>query len=113
MGWVVQVMSDQPDLDDAPSFAYFHVAIADPKKAVQAVAKQTGTNQRHVRHVMALSPELIRAVSHPLTTILGHPTGRQLLRRPGYDVDLEAVLRACGKHGVAVEINANPHRLET
>ena len=57
MGWVVQVMSDPPDLDDAPSFAYFHVAIADPKEAVQAVAKQTGTNHRHVRHVMALSPQ--------------------------------------------------------
>ena len=49
---------------------------------------------------------------HPLTTILGHPTGRQLLRRSGYDVDLEAVPRACAKHGVAVEINANPYRLE-
>jgi DNA polymerase (family 10) len=60
----------------------------------------------------AQTARLIRAVSHPLTTILGHPTGRQLLRRPGYDVDLEAVLRACAKHGVAVEINANPYRLE-
>ena len=41
MGWVVQVMTDPPDLDDVPSFAYFQVAIADPKKAVQAVAKHT------------------------------------------------------------------------
>jgi DNA polymerase (family 10) len=55
---------------------------------------------------------LIRAVSHPRTTILGHPTGRQLLRRPGYDVDLDAVLRVCAQNGVAVEINANPYRLE-
>jgi DNA polymerase (family X) len=60
----------------------------------------------------AQTARLIRAVTHPLTTILGHPTGRQLLRRIGYDVDLEAVLRACAKHGVAVEINANPYRLE-
>ncbi|MEA2879206.1 MAG: polymerase [Hyphomicrobiales bacterium] len=55
---------------------------------------------------------IIRAVSHPRTTILGHMTGRQLLRRPGYDVDIEKVLKACAKHGVAVEINANPWRLD-
>jgi DNA polymerase (family 10) len=55
---------------------------------------------------------IIAAVSSPYTTILGHPTGRQLLRRPGYEVDVEAVLKACAKHGVAVEINGNPWRLE-
>jgi len=54
---------------------------------------------------------IIRAVSNPFTTILGHMTGRQLLRRPGYEVDVEAVLRACAEHGVAVEVNANPWRL--
>jgi DNA polymerase (family 10) len=55
---------------------------------------------------------ILRAVANPHTTILGHPTGRQLLRRPGYDVDVEAVLAACAEHGVAVEINANPWRLD-
>jgi DNA polymerase (family X) len=55
---------------------------------------------------------IITAVSNPFTTILGHPTGRQLLRRPGYDFDVEAILKACAKHGVAVEINGNPYRLE-
>jgi DNA polymerase (family 10) len=55
---------------------------------------------------------IIAAVSNPLTTILGHPTGRQLLRRPGYEVDVEAILEACARHGVAVEINGNPYRLE-
>src|SRR5437764_9996928 len=39
-------------------------------------------------------------------------TGRQLLRRPGYGVDIEAVLAACAAHGVAVEINASPWRLD-
>ena len=47
MGWVVQVMREPPDLDDAPSSAYFRVAIADPKKAVQAVAKHTAADQNH------------------------------------------------------------------
>ena len=39
-------------------------------------------------------------------------TGRQLLRRPGYDIDVEKVLRACARYGVAVEINAHPWRLD-
>jgi DNA polymerase (family 10) len=55
---------------------------------------------------------IIRAVSNPYTTILGHMTGRQLLRRHGYDIDIEKVLAACAEHGVAVEINANPWRLD-
>ena len=55
---------------------------------------------------------IIRAVSNPYTTILGHMTGRLLLRRPGYEIDIEEVLVACATRGVAVEINANPWRLD-
>jgi DNA polymerase (family X) len=55
---------------------------------------------------------IIRAIENPYTTILGHATGRQLLRRPGYDVDMERILKACAKHGVAIEINAHPWRLD-
>jgi DNA polymerase (family X) len=55
---------------------------------------------------------ILRAVANPYTTILGHMTGRQLLRRPGYDLDIEKILKACATHGVAVEINANPWRLD-
>jgi DNA polymerase (family 10) len=43
---------------------------------------------------------LLRAVSNRHTTILGHMTGRQLLRRPGYEIEVEKVLRACAKHDV-------------
>ena len=39
-------------------------------------------------------------------------TGRQLLRRPGYEIDVDRILVACAAHGVAVEINANPWRLD-
>ena len=57
----------------------------------------------------AQTARILRAVAKPYTTILGHMTGRQLLRRPGYDLDIEAVLAACAEHRVAVEINApNP-----
>ncbi len=54
---------------------------------------------------------LLRAVANPCTTILGHMTGRQLQRRPDYEIHVEKVLRACAKHDVAVEINAHPRRL--
>jgi DNA polymerase (family 10) len=54
---------------------------------------------------------ILCAVANPYTTILGHMTGRQLLRRPGYEVDIESILKACAAYGVAVEINANPWRL--
>lgn len=54
----------------------------------------------------------VRAVSDPACRVLGHPTGRLLLARPPFDIDLETVLAACAECGVAVEINANPHRLD-
>ena len=55
---------------------------------------------------------IVKAVENPHTTILGHVTARQLMRRPGYEVDMERVLRACASHGVAIEINAHPWRLD-
>ena len=60
----------------------------------------------------AQTERLLRAISNRHTTIIGHMTGRQLLRRPGYEIDIEKVLRACAKHDVAVEINAHPWRLD-
>lgn len=60
----------------------------------------------------AQTERILRAVANPHTTILGHMTGRMLLRREGYELDIERVLAACAEHGVAVEINANPHRLD-
>jgi DNA polymerase (family 10) len=59
-----------------------------------------------------MTARIIKAISHPRVTMLGHATGRLLLRREGYKVDLEAVLQAAAKHGVMIEINANPHRLD-
>ncbi|MGY3235535.1 DNA polymerase (family 10) [Bradyrhizobium sp. USDA 4448] len=60
----------------------------------------------------AQTHRLLRAISNPHTTIIGHMTGRQLQRRPGYEIDVEKVLRACAKHDVVVEINAHPWRLD-
>jgi DNA polymerase (family X) len=55
---------------------------------------------------------LIKAIENPYTTILGHPTGRLLLARPGYPIHHEEVIDACAKHGVVIELNANPNRLD-
>lgn len=55
---------------------------------------------------------IVRAVENPFTTILGHPTGRLLLRREGYPIDHERVIDACAANGVVMEINANPRRLD-
>ena len=55
---------------------------------------------------------IIRALSHPAVTMLGHPTGRLLLAREGYLLDMERILDACAEHGVAVELNADPNRLD-
>ncbi len=55
---------------------------------------------------------IVRALRHPRTTILGHPTGRLLLAREPYAVDLEEILKVAAGEGVTVELNANPHRLD-
>ncbi|MBV8390717.1 MAG: DNA polymerase/3'-5' exonuclease PolX [Mucilaginibacter sp.] len=55
---------------------------------------------------------LIKAVENPYTTILGHPTGRLLLSRKGYEFDYQKVIDACAENNVIIEINANPLRLD-
>ncbi|SHK57209.1 DNA polymerase/3'-5' exonuclease PolX [Hymenobacter psychrotolerans] len=55
---------------------------------------------------------VLRAIENPYTTMLGHPTGRLLLRREGYPLDHKAIIDACAKHNVIIEINANPWRLD-
>jgi DNA polymerase (family X) len=59
-----------------------------------------------------MTRRLMRAVSHPLVTILGHPTGRLLLGRAGYPFDVEAVASAAARNETFLEINANPQRLD-
>lgn len=59
-----------------------------------------------------MTVRLVRAASHPHVHILGHLTGRILLGRPGYDFDFDAVLQACATNGTALELNANPHRMD-
>jgi DNA polymerase (family 10) len=60
----------------------------------------------------AQTARLVRAVRNPRVTMLGHATGRLLLARDGFDVDLDAVLAAAGESGCGVELNASPYRLD-
>ena len=55
---------------------------------------------------------LLRAIENPYTTILGHPTGRLLLSRPGYPVDHKKIIDACAANNVVIELNAHPRRLD-
>ncbi|HEX5001749.1 MAG TPA: PHP domain-containing protein, partial [Bacteroidia bacterium] len=55
---------------------------------------------------------LLKAISNPYTTVLGHPTGRLLLAREGYPLDMDEILEACRQHDVVIELNANPYRLD-
>ena len=55
---------------------------------------------------------LLTAIANPYTTMLGHPTGRLLLKREGYPIDHKAVIDACAEKNVVIEINAHPFRLD-
>lgn len=59
-----------------------------------------------------MTRRVIRAVRHPKVTMLGHPTGRLLLARDAYAIDLDAVLEAAAESKTMIEINADPHRLD-
>lgn len=59
-----------------------------------------------------MTDRLLKAVSNPNTSIIGHPTGRLLLRRDAYQFDVDAVLKAAAEKKVAMELNAYPDRLD-
>ena len=67
-----------------------------------------GQNQPRER----ITARIIEAIENPHVSVIGHPTGRLLNRRPPYDVDIEAVIAAAARTGTFLEINANPWRLD-
>ena len=69
----------------------------------------------HARFSMdgaAMTARVLRAFDDPRMTILAHPTGRLLLSRPAYPIDLDAVLEKAVEVGIAIELNADPKRLD-
>jgi DNA polymerase (family 10) len=59
-----------------------------------------------------MTGRIIRAMENPYVTMLGHPTGRLLLTREPYRVDIPAVIDAAAETGTIIELNANPRRLD-
>jgi DNA polymerase (family 10) len=59
-----------------------------------------------------MTDRLLRAIEHPHVDVIGHPTGRLILKREPYPVDLDAVVDAAARHGVALEINSHVDRLD-
>jgi DNA polymerase (family 10) len=60
----------------------------------------------------AMTDRMLTCIENPYAQIIGHPTGRRLLVRDSFDYDMEKVLDACAKHGVAMECNSYPERLD-
>jgi DNA polymerase (family 10) len=59
-----------------------------------------------------MTDRLLRAIDNPHVDVLAHPTGRKILRREPYGFDMEAVVDAAARRGVALEINSHPNRLD-
>jgi DNA polymerase (family 10) len=55
---------------------------------------------------------IVTAMRHPAVNVIGHPTGRKIGRRPGYEIDIDAVVAAAAETGTALEVNAHPARLD-
>ncbi|MBU1992129.1 MAG: DNA polymerase/3'-5' exonuclease PolX [Patescibacteria group bacterium] len=60
----------------------------------------------------SVTKRLIKAIENPYVNMLGHPTGRLLNQRTGYEPDMEKIIKACAANNVVIEINANPMRLD-
>jgi len=59
-----------------------------------------------------ITARIVEAIENPYVSVIGHPTGRLINRRPPYDVDVEAMIEAAARTGTFLEINANPWRLD-
>jgi len=98
-GSEVDILADgRMDYDDE-LLAKLDVVIASPHSALRQEPE-------------AATRRLLTAIRHPLVHVLGHPTGRLINRREGMHPDLEALVEAAVEHGTALEINANPYRLD-
>jgi len=69
-------------------------------------------HSRFTMNEAEMTARFLRAIESPYVTLIGHPTGRLLLSREGYPVDLDQLFAAAGRAGVGIEINADPHRLD-
>ena len=94
------------DIQPDGSLDYPDELLARLDYAVASVHQNFGLDE------VAQTERIVQAVRNPFVHILAHPSGRLLLRRPGYQIDLQAVIEACADSGTVIEINANPRRLD-
>ncbi len=73
---------------------------------IGSIHTRYGMNERQ------MTDRVLKSLDDPHLTILGHPTGRLLLTREPYAIDIAAVIEKAGAVGVAIELNADPHRLD-
>jgi DNA polymerase (family 10) len=98
-GSEVDILADgRLDYDDE-LLARLDIVIASPHSALRQEPE-------------AATRRLVAAIRHPLVHVLGHPTGRLINRREGMHPDIDALVEAAVEHGTALEINANPYRLD-
>jgi DNA polymerase (family 10) len=88
------------------SLDYPNEILAEFDFVVASIHSQLGMDEKKATN------RLIKAIENPYTTILGHPTARQLLIRSGYEIDHRKVIDACAANNVVIEINSNPLRLD-
>ena len=87
-------------------FGNLHAVLDSFDYVICSVHSRFGMNEAQ------MTERVLKALDDPHVTILGHPTGRLLLTREPYALDIEAVLEKAAETGVAVELNADPHRLD-
>ncbi|WDL98292.1 PHP domain-containing protein [Alicyclobacillus sp. ALC3] len=98
-GTEVDILADgRLDLPDDTLYS-LDLVVASVHGAMQQSAQQ-------------MTERILSAIEHPAVHIIGHLTGRIIGRRAGYEVDVEAILQAAVRHGVMLELNANPNRLD-
>jgi DNA polymerase (family X) len=96
-GSEVDILKDRLDFDDD--------VLAELEVVVASLHVPSGSEAENTKR-------LIRAAENPFVHILGHPTGRLLLEREPYPVNVPAVIDACSATGTWIELNCNPHRLD-
>jgi DNA polymerase (family 10) len=98
-GSEVDILADgRLDYDD-DVLAELDIVVASPHSALR-------------QDPAAATARLLAAIRHPRVHIVGHPTGRIINRRPGLSPDMDALIAAAAEHRTALEINANPYRLD-
>ena len=98
-GVEANIAADGSIVPDEDVLADLDIVVASPHAALDADPE-------------AATERLVSAVEHPLVDVLGHPTGRLINSRPGLSPNMEVVAEAAAREGVAIEVNANPARLD-